>query len=306
MARRNVVIVGGGIIGTSTAASGKAGGFLAVNWHSNNTKSLAELSFLLHQELADEHNGTERWGYRRTETLQIDIDADRRTKAVPGAEWLKSVSGIAKLGDTKSTGQVHPRLLTQALAESAESRGVQIHIATVTKFEFAPDSKTVTGVVATKSDGSEITIPATDVVFAAGPWTGKLARELLGKDAGVAARILPSEPSSSIILRPTQTITNHMLFTELSMSTHASEPEVYPRSDGTVYLCGAGGETEDAVLPDRADEVRPPPEAIKRLKDAAEFISPGTFADAEVVAEQCCFRPNSHTGLPIIGKIREG
>ncbi|KAG9119002.1 hypothetical protein FRC07_006199, partial [Ceratobasidium sp. 392] len=53
-------------------------------------------------------------------------------------------------------------------------------------------------------------------------------------------------------------------------------------------------------------EVYPSPEAIQRLKDAAEFVSPGTFADAEVVAEQCCFRPNSHNGLPIIGKIREG
>ncbi|KAG8748675.1 hypothetical protein FRC10_000066 [Ceratobasidium sp. 414] len=327
---RNIVIIGGGIIGTSTAyylsklsqdvtihivesvsiaaaASGKAGGFLSLNWHSNNTKSLATLSFKLHQELADEHNGVERWGYRRTETLQIDIDADQRTKAVSGADWLQSVSGIAKLGDTTSTGQAHPGLLTQALAESAQSRGVQIHIATATELEFAPNSKTVTGVVTIKNDdGSDTTIPATDVVFAAGPWTGKLATRLLGKDAGVAARIVPSEPSSSIVLRPTQPTTNHMLFTELSMPTRTSEVEVYPRPDGTVYLCGASGENDDTALPERADEVEPASDAIQRLKDAAEFISPETFADAEVIAEQRCFRPNSHTGLPIIGKIREG
>ena len=90
------------------------------------------------------------------------------------------------------------------------------------------------------------------------------------------------------------------------MATDTSEPEVYPRADGTVYLCGAGGEDEDAVLPERADQVLPAPEAIQRLKDAAAFVSPGTFDKAEVVAEQCCFRPNSHTGLPVIGKIREG
>ncbi|KAG8696924.1 hypothetical protein FRC08_006839 [Ceratobasidium sp. 394] len=91
------------------------------------------------------------------------------------------------------------------------------------------------------------------------------------------------------------------------MPTRNMEPEIYPRPDGTVYLCGAGGDPEDGTaLPDRADEVHPAPDAIQRLKDAAEFVSSETFADAEVVAEQCCFRPNSHTGLPIIGKVREG
>lgn len=90
------------------------------------------------------------------------------------------------------------------------------------------------------------------------------------------------------------------------MATDTSEPEVYPRADGTVYLCGAGGEDEEAVLPERADQVLPAPEAIRRLKDAAAFVSPGTFDKAEVIAEQCCFRPNSHTGLPVIGKISEG
>jgi glycine/D-amino acid oxidase-like deaminating enzyme len=97
-----------------------------------------------------------------------------------------------------------------------------------------------------------------------------------------------------------------MLFTELTMPTDISEPELYPRLDGTVYVCGAGGEDEEAVLPERADQVVPAPEAIQRLKDAAEFVSPGTFGEAEVVTEQCCFKPNSHTGLPVIGQIRQG
>ncbi|QRW00104.1 FAD-dependent oxidoreductase [Ceratobasidium sp. AG-Ba] len=329
---KNIVIIGGGIIGTSTAyylsklsqdvkihivesvsiasaASGKAGGFLALDWHSNNTKSLAALSFKLHQELSDEHNGAEKWFYRRTDTLQIDIDVDRRTKAVPGADWLKSVSSISKLGGTTSTAQAHPRLMTQVLAEDARSRGVQIHIATATGLEFEPGPKTVTGVIVSKDDGETETIPATDVVFAAGPWTGALAKKLLGKDAGVAGRIVPSEPSSSLVLRPSPQykITNHMLFTELSLPNGRTvEPEVYPRSDETVYICGAGNERDDTPLPERADQVLPNPEAIKRLKEAAEFLSPGTFTDAEVVAEQCCFRPNSHTGLPVIGKIRQG
>ena len=72
---RHVVIVGGGIIGASIAyfmsrrsdcpkvtllessktlapgASGKAGGFLALDWHGTSTASLAALSFELHLSL---------------------------------------------------------------------------------------------------------------------------------------------------------------------------------------------------------------------------------------------------------------
>ncbi|KAB5545707.1 FAD dependent oxidoreductase [Coniochaeta sp. 2T2.1] len=87
--RRNIIIVGGGIIGCTTAyfltrhpafnpalhkvtvleassiaagASGKAGGLLAL-WAY--PECLVPLSYRLHAELAAEHNGAERWGYRR-------------------------------------------------------------------------------------------------------------------------------------------------------------------------------------------------------------------------------------------------
>ncbi|KAF8710574.1 FAD dependent oxidoreductase, partial [Rhizoctonia solani] len=316
-------------VSIAAASSGKAGGFLALDWHSSKTKPLAALSFKLHQELADAHDGTNRWGYRRTNTIQLEIEEKRRNKSVPDAGWLSSISKASyaaslhpsfraiddyfssKIGDEETTAQAHPFHLTQTLAEVAQSRGVQIHLgATASKINFASESNKVpTELVATTSDGSEIVIPATDVVFAAGPWTGTLARKLLGKkDAGAAGTIEPSEPSSSIVLRPdaSHPVTNHMLFTELTFGGRSREPEVYPRLDGTVYLCGAGGEDEAIALPERADQVEPVPAAIQRLKEAAVFVSPDTFGDAEVVAEQCCFRPNSQTGLPVIGKVREG
>ncbi|KAK0615997.1 FAD dependent oxidoreductase [Bombardia bombarda] len=87
--KRNIVIVGGGIIGCTTAyfltrhpkfdpslhritlleataiasgASGKAGGLLALWAH---PACLVPLSYRLHRELAAEHGGAERWGYRQ-------------------------------------------------------------------------------------------------------------------------------------------------------------------------------------------------------------------------------------------------
>ena len=93
---KSIVIIGGGIIGCTTAyfltshpkydakkhkitileatgvasgASGKAGGLIALWAYPN---SLVPLSFKLHKELSDEHGGTERWGYRALGVGQID------------------------------------------------------------------------------------------------------------------------------------------------------------------------------------------------------------------------------------------
>ncbi|KAF6223280.1 hypothetical protein HO133_000122 [Letharia lupina] len=87
--QRNIVIIGGGIIGCTSAyfltrhpsydpskhkitlleaskiaggASGKAGGLLALWAYPS---SLVPLSYRLHEELAASHSGAERWGYRK-------------------------------------------------------------------------------------------------------------------------------------------------------------------------------------------------------------------------------------------------
>ncbi|POS79565.1 hypothetical protein DHEL01_v202037 [Diaporthe helianthi] len=87
--KREIVIIGGGVIGSTTAyfltrhskfnpslhnitlleatsiasgASGKAGGLLGL-WAY--PECLVPLSYRLHRELAEEHGGAERWGYRR-------------------------------------------------------------------------------------------------------------------------------------------------------------------------------------------------------------------------------------------------
>jgi glycine/D-amino acid oxidase-like deaminating enzyme len=46
-------------------------------------------------------------------------------------------------------------------------------------------------VVAETDEGQRETFHATDVVFAAGPWTGNLAKKLLGERAGAAGDIVP-------------------------------------------------------------------------------------------------------------------
>ncbi|KAF2264288.1 DAO-domain-containing protein [Lojkania enalia] len=102
--KRNVVIIGGGVIGSTTAyflshhekfdkerdsitlleatriaggASGKAGGLLALWAYPS---CIVPLSYRLHKELADKHGGTERWGYRGVHCGQLDAQGSPPTK----------------------------------------------------------------------------------------------------------------------------------------------------------------------------------------------------------------------------------
>ena len=112
------VIVGAGIIGSATAfyltqppstvmassihlvesspelfasASGHAAGFLARDWFSPSQASLGALSFDLHKELAEQHNGAEKWGYcRSTGTSLADVKGKR------GDEWLRDGTSRAE------------------------------------------------------------------------------------------------------------------------------------------------------------------------------------------------------------------
>ena len=146
----HTVILGAGIIGTSTAyylthsasfksdhnatildpsapasgASGKSGGFIARNWAGPASASLAELSFRLHHVLAREHDGAEKWGYRRCRAVSIvgvngqgnplgDLARSARFKNVNETEesgelnWIKRgvIQSKNLLGDKDATAQ---------------------------------------------------------------------------------------------------------------------------------------------------------------------------------------------------------
>ncbi|KAG8861142.1 hypothetical protein FRB96_003092 [Tulasnella sp. 330] len=266
------------------------------------------LSFKLHEDLAKEHDGINKWGYRKLTTLNVEVNPVRRNKHVPDAEWLSSVSGSSKIGDTTTTGQVTPGAFTQTIAKATEEKGVEISIATVTELHDNPDG--TKEVIAVTNDGERISHCATDIVFAAGPWTGRLAKQLLGDKAGVALNIVPSNCSTSVILRPAQAskmVSAHALFTSIALEDGMTgAPEVYPRADGTVYVCGGAHTTEP--LPEKASDVKHTPALADKLRKMAAFISPSHLGEgATMEVAQACFRPNSDvTGVPIIGKLGPG
>ena len=141
---KNVVILGGGIIGSSiayhlskrgvaplviersklgAAASGKAGGFLAGGWGDGTvTQQLHRVSFRMHEELAKE---LEIKSFRKIETLSVA--GGRGGKTPMPVSWLDGQVAKASLMD-KWTAQVTPLELTEALMAAAVARGARLRI----------------------------------------------------------------------------------------------------------------------------------------------------------------------------------
>jgi glycine/D-amino acid oxidase-like deaminating enzyme len=127
---RHVIVCGAGVVGASVAyflarrgvgvtvlertavacgASGKSGGFLALDWCDDSPLGpLARASFALHAELA-KTLGTD-YGYRRMDTFMMtarEEGAVRGGHRVTAPRWIDG-SGIvtAELGSTETTAQV--------------------------------------------------------------------------------------------------------------------------------------------------------------------------------------------------------
>jgi glycine/D-amino acid oxidase-like deaminating enzyme len=307
-----VVICGAGVIGAAVAyylslrgvaativersavacaASGKAGGFLALDWCENSPLSpLARKSFALHGELA-QTLGTD-YGYRRLTTLAVAAGAHHLKGAHTMPEelaWLDSTAvPYAVLGTTATTAQVHPAQFTQALVHATCQRGVHVHKGCVEGLHITHGQ--VHGV---RVDGQ--LLPADVVVIALGPWSCCLT-------TGLPLPPVWGLKGHSITLRPSTPLPAQALFLDYVTTTgeHLA-PEVYPRPDGEVYLCGL---SEEVPLPVSPELVQPRPEAGLLLQKIAAELS-SSLAGLQPQRVQACYRPVSADGLPFLDPLPE-
>lgn len=366
---RNIVIVGGGIIGSTSAyflsqhpsfdpakhtitlleatfvasgASGKAGGLLA-KWAY--PSSLVPLSYRLHKELSDKHGGEKTWGYRAIHCGSIECVAKQRfeVRGAKGADdesaearrtgeavslqkrdgvkavdektekmlkragvpdemdWVDadSVRSYDEMGDPSTTAQVHPYQFTTSMVELAKEKGVKVVIGRARSIEknAKGEIQGVTYVPSDKVNGQSSsenqTLPATDVILSAGPWT---------------RAVLPTVPVSalrahSVVIKAP--VSAFALFTQIQLPPKGNQqrganqvsPEIYARPDGTAYACGEGDET--IPLPETSDLVQCDE---SRCDDILEHV--GSISEAlregEVTARQACYLPTV-SGGPIIG-----
>jgi glycine/D-amino acid oxidase-like deaminating enzyme len=289
LARRGVAVTVIERSGVACAASGKSGGFLALDWCDGSALGpLARASFVLHAELAKEL-ATD-YGYRRMDTFML---AAREHGTLTGGHrvaaprWIDG-SGIvtATLGSTETTAQVTPAPFTQALIDGARARGAKLHIGVVV--DVARRDSAVAGVVT--ADGQ--TLDGDAVVLAMGPWTGRLAGRLRlpnvyglkGYSVTLAAPDVPA----------------HALFVDYRTSDgRALEPEIFPRPEGEVYICGMA---DPAPLPESPELVEVNDASCAVLARAAGRVST-MLAEARIVRRQACYRPVTDDGLPLIGRV---
>src|SRR5262249_42599694 len=154
-APRHVIVCGAGVVGASVAyflarrgvpvtlversgvacaASGKSGGFLALDWCDGSPVGpLARASFALHAGLAREL-GTD-YGYRRVDTFMLAA-RERGTRPgdhwVPVPPWLDGDGTVLDtIGSVRTTAQIHPARFTTALVDAARAHGAMLRIGAV-------------------------------------------------------------------------------------------------------------------------------------------------------------------------------
>ena len=305
-----VLICGGGVIGAACAyylsvrgvdvvliekaaiacaASGKSGGFLAEDWCDGTPlETLARRSFALHASLEQILRAD--YGYRRLEAFAGRLSlADYREFPQDGASWLSGRLRLTgQLSTTHTSAQVHPGDFTSALMQAAISHRAKLHRGEVSGLIIEERTSRITGVVV---DGE--TLNGDAVIIAMGPWS-KLPRQWLPLPRVRGLK------GHSLVLRTGDSIPPQALFLECREADgRMTSPEVFPRADGTTYVCAISSETP--VPPDPA-AVIPDAGAIDRLKAICAAISP-ILAKAPVLAEQACFRPVVADGLPLIGAV---
>lgn len=203
----NIVVVGGGIQGTSvayhlaqkvpgttkitileakstaSAASGKGGGFMARSWGDGSpTQRLHELGFDMYEQLAKEL-GCE--SYRKLPVLSVapgyqGIQKARDDSRISGVlpKWLDgNVGRISALGYGDDTAQITPKEFVDKMLEKAGDK-IEVVLGTCTGVETEHGSEEdVRKVVGVKfqprtegSSGAQI-LPADCVIVSAGPWS---------------------------------------------------------------------------------------------------------------------------------------
>ncbi|KAL2355325.1 FAD dependent oxidoreductase [Cryomyces antarcticus] len=353
----NTVIIGAGIIGCSTAyylsesprtqaqsihlveaspklfasASGYAGGFLASDWFSPSVAPLGALSFKLHKELADKHDGRMKWGYSRSTGTSLNHESNvvggnkeraedwlrhgsSRAEAAgehefsegEGPAWLTKRRGasIEVISEDETVAQVDPLRLSQFLLDQCTARGVQLHHP-ARAISVSKDIRDhLASVRLLSSDGTETDIPCTRLLIAAGAWTPR-AFGTLFPSATLTLPVSQLAGHSLVVRSPRWSAAHEDKGCHAVFATDSAgfSPEIFSRIGGEIYVAGLND--SGIPLPDLPTDARIDAREVRRLKEVATRLLgiPGAEDDLEVVREGLCFRPVTPRGQPILSRI---
>jgi glycine/D-amino acid oxidase-like deaminating enzyme len=305
----------------ASAASGKGGGFMARSWGDGSpTQRLHELAFDLYEQMAPEL-GCE--SYRKLPVLSVAPGVRRNKQGVAAAQkderlaavmpsWLDGDTGpIAPLGMGDDTAQITPSEFVSKMLESQRDR-IRVVLGTCTGVETAPAGDAEDSnrrVVAVKyvdqTTGDEVRLPCDAFIVSNGPWACQ-AEEWF---PGFVQLPMEGVKSTSIVWEPPpdgSSVDATALFCGED-DRYGTHLEVYPRPDGTVYICGIGGSDyvprdelkRNAFLldcPPKADRVDAATSAFTAI--SARYRNGGRLA-----VTQACMRPCPPDAMPYMGRI---
>lgn len=229
-------------------------------------------------------------------------------------DWINAslVREYAEMGlpGFTETAQVHPYLFTTSIAALARKGGTEIRVnAKVTNIGLNKSETAVSSVeYFDRVTGATQTLEGvTDVVVAAGPWTGRLwpktkVEGLRAHSVVFAADVSPYAVFTDISL-PNDWVPAHRAARGEKRKHRGNvDPEIYARPGGEVYACG---EPDSIIpLPDTADEVECDESQCDDLISYIGTVSP-VLGAASIAAKQACYLPRhmrfGKESAPLIG-----
>eukprot|EP00585_Thalassiosira_rotula_P012330 CAMPEP_0196132062 /NCGR_PEP_ID=MMETSP0910-20130528/1813_1 /TAXON_ID=49265 /ORGANISM="Thalassiosira rotula, Strain GSO102" /LENGTH=439 /DNA_ID=CAMNT_0041391605 /DNA_START=224 /DNA_END=1540 /DNA_ORIENTATION=+ len=312
----------------ASAASGKGGGFMARSWgDGTSTQTLHHLAFDMYGELC-EKLGVE--SYRKLPVMSVspgpnsNKKQDNKKKNPQVADiipsWLDgSVGRMSPMGWGDDTAQVTPKEFVHKMMEyvnqPGKEPGINLVLGTCTGVEAEEDgdgTKVVTGVKYQHEEQEEMTLQADDVIVAAGPWACQAEQWFEG------AVQLPMEgvKSTSIVWKPPadgegnvdlDAVDATALFCgeDDRFGTHL---EVYPRPDGTIYICGIGGSdyitTPELQASAYLTSCLPKDDRVEAASSAFKLMSNSYATKGELSHAQACMRPCPPDAKPYMGPVQ--
>ena len=181
--------------------------------------------------------------------------------------------------------QVHPYKLTHNLLDEAarlvESKVVKGIVQGIDMEENKVKGVKVSGDV----------IPADVAVIAMGPWSGTASQWF-------DIPTIRGQRAHHVVIAPQEAVTAHALFVEYQQKNRT--PEVYPRPDGQVYICGM---CDKEKLPKDPALVQFNKDSCDKLRQMASEVS-SKLDGSEIIREGACYLPvPPRDSLPVIGCI---
>ncbi|CAM9615918.1 unnamed protein product [Chrysoparadoxa australica] len=329
---KKIIIAGGGIYGASiayhlaqrgigatvvdtekigAAASGRSGGFLAREWGDRNTQELHHIGYDMHEAYAKKLGIS---SYRKLPTLSVDGNRKQRKGAPVPAAWLDRESHTSFMDS--DTAQVTPMELTQKMFDAAveaagtkfiKGSGAAYHPCSLAGELFEDvvlgslqdgDGQKVVGVVV---DGKEL--PCDQVVVAMGPWSVRAEQwfSIPVPMVGIKSTSLLYEGMNDMAEEPFALFCNE--------DRNGCHLEVFPRPDGSVYICGCGGSDHvqgARLLPggdcEDSSKIGADPTRVMAANASFRGIT-SAGGDKMPDTTTCCMRPCPSDGLPLMGPL---